>query len=353
LDIYAKNISGSTISGYLGASLLSITIGLPASLNPQPTIVSSSTIGGLSFTAPSLDTATINGTLYDIYTYFGNGTTSAAVNFPSNTEVLLGTFAMTGASVTLSNALLVMIPNGGASGQDYNYIAPNGTDQTDYANPFYSDIPSDPGLHNGNGVNNSSGNSLSYLGITSVIVPVKFTGFSATKNNDDALLNWAVVNENTAGDYYQVERSIDGSSFTTIASVPVKGNSTSNTYTYTDDNISSLDVTTIYYRIEQVDQSGNPAYTEVKAVSLTSGVTVSAYPNPTKDNVLVTVNLPEASNVSINVTDALGKQLQLIQLAGVKGSNISSINLSAYAPGNYLVKVISASGTTTLPIVKE
>jgi hypothetical protein len=361
LDIYAKNVSGADISGSIGGATLTLCVLVPTSINPQPTVSISSTISGLTNAATAfgpvvtpLDNITISSINYTVYTFNGSAT-SASVDFPVNTEVLIATYSFTGIPFTTSTVLLGMLPAGGGSGFDYCYIAPNGIDETDYANPFYSDIPSDAGLHNANGPNDLSNNSLSYLAVANVTLPVKFTGFSATKKDDDGILNWAVVNEAPTTGSYEVERSLDGINFTTIATVATKGNGdyTSNTYNYSDDNLSSLNAATIFYRIEQVDEDGSAAYTDIKTVSLSSGVVVKTYPNPVKDNVSVSVGLPEASNVSIDITDASGKQLQLVQLAGAKGTNLSNISLAGYASGSYLIKVTSDSGTTTIPVVKE
>jgi hypothetical protein len=276
----------------------------------------------------------------------------------ANTEFEAMEVAFTGGVPPLANVSLVTLPLGGVTTGNAVFLFSGGVGATDIvsdgSNLYYT--------RSGVTVNNqfsydpteSSGTSTSVAFLGSIVVPVKFTGFSAVKKDDNAILNWSVVNENTAGDSYEVERSFDGVSFTNIASVPVKGNSSSNVYNYTDDNLSSLPSTgTIYYRIEQVDKTGQPAYTNIQAVSLSNGIVVGAYPNPVKDDVTVTIDLLAASNLSINITDALGKQLQLIQLAGVKGSNLTNINLSGYASGNYLLKVTSNSGATTLPLVKE
>jgi hypothetical protein len=71
-----------------------------------------------------------------------------------------------------------MLPAGGPSLFDYCYIAPGGTDQTDYSKPFYSDVANDPNLHNNGGANNYNTNGLSTLGLAGValssITPVTY-----------------------------------------------------------------------------------------------------------------------------------------------------------------------------------
>jgi len=354
LDIYAKNVSSTSISGILGGGFLTLCALVPASINPQPTVSISTPIAGLTFGAAVTDTVTVNGILYDVYDFNGSANSTSAVTFASNIEVLLGTYSFTGIPLATSSVLLAMLPAGGTSGFDYCYIAPNGTDETNYANPFYSDITNDPGLHNANGLNDYTLNGLSYLAVSGVTLPVKFMGFSAVKNDNSALLNWAVENENATSENYVVERSFDGVTFTDIASVPAKENASSNTYGYTDEGLSALNSSgIIYYRIIQVDKNGSYTYTNIQAVRLVNGIIVKAYPNPVKDVALVSINLPEAANISVDISDVNGKNLQRMEIAGAKGSNQNRFDLSGYAAGSYILKVSSGTEVTSVTLVKQ
>jgi hypothetical protein len=354
LDIYAENKTATDISGSLGASSLTLCVLVPSSINPQPTVTISSPIAGQTF-FPQIHTAsgvTISGITYDIYSYNGNGTTSS-VDFAPGVPVLIATYGFSTNPVITSSILLGLLPAAGPSGFDNFYIAPGGIDETDYANPFYSDIASDPGLHNSNGVNDATNNTLSYLAVQSVILPVQFTNFSVSKKEDNAIVNWAVANEGITTDHYVVERSLDDITFTDIATVAVKGNGSANTYAYSDDNISALNTAVIYYRVEEVDKNGNTVFTGIKAVSIAAGVEIKAYPNPTKGNVTLTITLQAAADLALSLVDASGKTVQQLQVAGAKGTNTKQLDLSGYASGSYLLKVNNGTDISTLPIVKQ
>lgn len=93
------------------------------------------------------------------------------------------------------------------------------------------------------------------------VLPVKFTTFDVVKSNGDCLLSWATAEEQNAA-YFEVERSENGNTWTTIARIAAAGNSTTvRNYSYTDQNIT---LQTIYYRIRQVDRTGTWVYTSVK-----------------------------------------------------------------------------------------
>ncbi|MEP6675221.1 MAG: T9SS type A sorting domain-containing protein [Ferruginibacter sp.] len=191
------------------------------------------------------------------------------------------------------------------------------------------------------------------LPLANVTVPVKFTGFTATKRNDDAVLNWTVENESSITDRYEIERSLNAVDFTKIATVAPKYSGSSNVYDATDLRLSSVRTNgAIYYRIKQIDKDGKFIYSEIKSVRMDKGLVISTYPNPVKDVTTVTLDLLEAADVSIAVNDAAGKELQKITIKGQKGINTKKVDLGAYAAGTYLLKVSIGSDVKTLSVVK-
>lgn len=295
---------------------------------------------------------TIAGYNVDHFIYTAPAPITTTASYTGATEYQLITVPLLGASALVNFTLLDVEPS------EFYYLAitdQNGADlrPVSFTNYFYPATSTTPATtYPGTG---DASNTAYFIGLTNVPVPIKFTGFSATKKADDGLLSWSAVNENSVSQYYVIQRSFNGVDFKDIANVPVKGGGlTSNTYTYSDNNLSALGSSgTVYYRIQQVDKSGNTTYTEVKALHLAIGAVVTAYPNPAKDIVSLTLDLPEASTVSINLTDAAGKQLQQIQLAGAKGINVNKISLAGYATGSYILKVNSGTEITTLPILKQ
>lgn len=104
-------------------------------------------------------------------------------------------------------------------------------------------------------------NSTTGSGFSSfAVLPVKFTAFSVQrKNNDVIILQWSAAEELNAA-RYEVERSEDGISWNTVATVAV---SIGHTYSYTDKAITTK---VAYYRIKEVDVDGNFMYSIVKSV---------------------------------------------------------------------------------------
>lgn len=96
-----------------------------------------------------------------------------------------------------------------------------------------------------------------------VVLPVKFAGFSVARLGGDVLVQWSTAEEANAL-AFEVERSTDGNTWSRIASVPARGNSSSlTTYTYSDKNVTAA---LAYYRIRQVDIDGKSTYTSIQSV---------------------------------------------------------------------------------------
>jgi hypothetical protein len=205
----------------------------------------------------------------------------------------------------------------------------------------------------GPGFNIASGIHL--VPLTSVPVPVKFNGFTATKRDNTALLNWSVENEGPITSHYEIERSTNGVSFGKIARVEPKNNGgTSNAYSLTDLNLTSVRTEgVIYYRIKQYDKDGQFVYSEIKSVRLDGrGFAVSVFPNPVKDVATLTIDLVQDGDVLISITDAAGKQVKQIQVNGNKGLNTKKIDMLSMASGTYLLKVTTGTEIKTLSVVK-
>ncbi|MEM6327531.1 MAG: lectin-like protein [Bacteroidota bacterium] len=70
-------------------------------------------------------------------------------------------------------------------------------------------------------------------------------------------------------------------------------------------------------------------------------------PNPTRGTASVALSLPEAGAVTVAVYDAMGRQVASVQQAAAAGSHRLGVPVAGLAPGIYVVRVESPSGTAT------
>ena len=220
------------------------------------------------------------------------------------------------------------------------------------------------GAVNGAGVFISPGNSAQLYGpgfqtsgdnhilpLFNTILPVHFKSFSVVRKNNDALLLWVAENQDANTSYFMIERSLDGSLFSLVERVEASNRTSTVSYTYTDRNALSHGKHIIYYRIKQVDKDGKFIYTEIRSIKLNSKANTTVYPNPMRDEALVSFTLPVLQKVSILVIDATGKTLMQFQFEGLVGLNQQKIEVTNLAVGTYKLLVKTETGIETLRLV--
>lgn len=173
-------------------------------------------------------------------------------------------------------------------------------------------------------------------------LPVIYTNFSATLQNDVASLQWTTATEwNNAG--YAIERSADGKQFTRIGFVAASGNNSAQPTSYHyEDRLDNVQADKVYYRLKQIDIDGNYAYSKVLALNKSIiGTAVQFYPNPfVQGNLRMFADMISAGDVSLRITDPAGRTLQQQTLALVKGSNnVSLFAADQLASGLYYIEV--------------
>lgn len=187
------------------------------------------------------------------------------------------------------------------------------------------------------------------LGFTVTNLPLNFINVSATqKAATQVQVNWQTANEINVQQFV-IERSSNGSSFSTIGSVTavVSGN-----YAYTDNSISTT-ATQLYYRIKAVDKDGSLSYSQVVRVQLgASIVRFSVYPNPVKDQLQIQLLSATQHRATIQITDVQGKTIwqQVVQLQ--VGNNFVSLATSSFAKGSYIL-TLTGEQVHRQTIIKE
>ncbi len=153
--------------------------------------------------------------------------------------------------------------------------------------------------------------TLATLANVTEIIPVELASFTASVTQKGINLEWATASElNNNG--FEIERSIDGSTFITIGFVEGKGTTTeTNYYSFSDLSIFTENYT-IYYRLKQVDFDGNFSYSKTISVEfIVPGDFVLAqnYPNPFNPTTTIQYTIGSKQFVQLKVYDVLGKEV--------------------------------------------
>jgi hypothetical protein len=120
------------------------------------------------------------------------------------------------------------------------------------------------------------------------------------------------------------------------------------TYAYTDANAAALGVSTLYYRLRQVDTEGTASMSPVRSVRLARGGIV-LYPNPTTEQATLDLSSLTAGTYSVQIVDVTGRLLQQLTLQPGQ----PALDVRALAAGTYFVKVQGNGVNTVLPLQRR
>jgi len=211
---------------------------------------------------------------------------------------------------------------------------------SDYAYPNGAAIPDAVGSNNISRLAVAVANPL----------PVQLTKFTTVAVGADAVLSWETAQEvNNAR--FEIERSLNGTAFTTIGRLAGKGTTTlPSTYRYLDAGASARTADALYYRLRQVDYDGKASFSPVQAVRFrTASASVVLYPNPTTGKATLDLRSLPAGDYTVQVFEATGR---LVHQATYQPGQ-PALPLQALAAGTYFVKVQGESFTKVLPINRQ
>ncbi|HEX2607199.1 MAG TPA: G8 domain-containing protein [Flavisolibacter sp.] len=185
-------------------------------------------------------------------------------------------------------------------------------------------------------------NSISsgFIVYSPVSLPVKFVGFSATRKASDVLVQWSTSEEVNAA-YYQLERSFDGISFTSIAQLKAAGTSSVVTsYSYTD---KANTAPTSFYRVRQVDANGQATYTAVKTVKNESAATASVTIAAIQQKVVLQFPAEVKGTIVVRVVNLNGQVVETQTLQGAQGQVV----LNTRAKGHNIIALSNGAELNT------
>lgn len=181
------------------------------------------------------------------------------------------------------------------------------------------------------------------------VLEVMLTSFEVTYDErlNATNLEWKTEYELNA-DFFTLERSVDGSIFSDIATIDSKSiDNAGASYAYIDHSIPLVPI--IYYRLKDIDFNGAINYSDILAVGINgTDKELLVYPNPS--NGLLNIYFP-------NTTEDKPARLELYDIAGslVFTNNYdgasATLDLTSFRKGTYLLKVKSGSSTIIKRIV--
>ena len=181
-------------------------------------------------------------------------------------------------------------------------------------------------------------------------LPVEMAGFEARTKSDAVRLIWQTASEkNNAG--FEVQRRAGGtSSWEEIDFVDSKaeGGTTNEplSYRFTDEDL-PFAADRLEYRLRQVDLDGTATLTDPVSIERTVEELQlkKTFPNPARSQATVRFAVPQRQEVTLELYDVLGRQVQTVSDGEVQGRRELQVDLSGLASGMYFLR-LNAEGQT-------
>jgi hypothetical protein len=176
---------------------------------------------------------------------------------------------------------------------------------------------------------------------TNGVLPVELIFFKAFIGIDHIKLSWATASELNF-DYFDIEKSTDGTNFKSIATV--KGNGTTSErhdYVLTDEKPI---IGKSYYRLKSIDYDGYTEYFDVVMVDFDGKKNFAVYPNPT-DGIKFNAetNFIPQRNAFVIIYSTNGVEIAHYRISGEQSELTMPVKLEA---GLYYAKFISGEFTS-------
>jgi hypothetical protein len=196
------------------------------------------------------------------------------------------------------------------------------------------------------GQSTTTGPTWSFTTTAGAPLPVTLLSFTANPVNKEVNVAWSTSYEKD-NSHFEIQRSVDGSGFSTIGSLNGIGNSSSiQHYSFIDEQpVNGVS----YYRLKQVDIDGRFVYSKIVAVTFNPAQSrFLTYPNPARGNEFAialgnTIN----TRVEVQIYNIDGKMQFRKQYSG---SNTITVQ-HQLSPGIYIVRIAGPDYTENQKLI--
>ncbi len=179
------------------------------------------------------------------------------------------------------------------------------------------------------------------------VLPLGIVQFTGSIDDGVPKLAWITRNETNVR-HFEIEISENASDFKKIDVIQAK-NTPDASYTWHGRDIRSLS----YYRLKIVEMNGSFTYSPiVKITSTKKPFAVTIYPNPVKDQCVVSITNDRVEKVNILLTSIDSKVISTYHINTVQGTTTIPLNQNL-RQGTYLLTVLSSGERTVLKLIRQ
>lgn len=203
---------------------------------------------------------------------------------------------------------------------------------------------------------NVTGFSGFFVHTSAAALPLTLIRFAGTRINGYNLLQWTTASESNTSDF-EIQRSDNGTDFSTVGTMPAAGNSSSELqYQYSDKSVQTIAVPFVWYRLKMIDKNGQYTYSNMVKISSNANgeLTVTVAPNPFRQHIFVELVSPQQEEAELMLTDISGKIMVNQKALLVKGDNqLQLIGENLYSHNVYILRVTTKNSTRIMRLLKE
>lgn len=194
------------------------------------------------------------------------------------------------------------------------------------------------------------------LGGNVTVLPIELMNFdlSCLPNDTGINIHWTTASE-INNDYFTVERSVDGISFQTIATIKGAGNS-SKVLDYNFIDPEPIQGNISYYRLCQTDYDGKTEIFKIVSTDCQNELSffeLNIIQNPIQNEILLyDLNMNRDGLVQLEITDMLGRVIKKGSFYHRKGANRYCLEVNNLSKGVYHLSVSNKSDQQTAKFVK-
>jgi hypothetical protein len=201
-------------------------------------------------------------------------------------------------------------------------------------------------------IDGTSGSNCSYKisAFNATILPIILKYFTAWKRPDANRLTWSTTSEENFS-YFEIEKSIDGVNFISIATKQGRGSVGRETsYVFDDNEVKALQ----YYRLKYVDGGGKSAYSNVLKVNRDDLTNAKVVFNNKVNSMLALrlIDLP-SNNLVIKIIDNSGREVKTLRVRINPGENSFNLNTGSIPSGFYYLILSAENYKRTFSFVKS
>ncbi len=187
-----------------------------------------------------------------------------------------------------------------------------------------------------------------FLTGTGGALPARFIQFNTVNKNSSNIVQWTSASESGV-DFYEIQRSTDGISFSGIGKVNASNNTGNLSYQFTDDQPAKG---WNYYKIIIVDRNGQKHASAIMSVRAITGKKGIVKTFATTAQVVVELQSNTAENIQLQLLNNMGVLISRESRKIEAGTNTLYLNTPALSNGVYHVRLIAGGETLLSSFIK-